>query len=177
MYDVAIIGGGPAGATLARLIGDRYKVLIIEHRRLADPSEGFSALKCCGGLLARDAQMMLSKLGLGLPKSVLEDPQLFAVKCIDIPQGLERYYQRRHLILTAQKEHTAGPQTQLMKKNEEVTSDVFAGKCFRALRTITQNYGAVCKDRHHRLHGYRQHRHGPGVDENPGDTARDAANQ
>jgi len=103
MYDVAIIGGGPAGATLARLIGDRYKVLLIEHRRLADPCEGFSALKCCGGLLAPDAQMMLSKLGLGLPKSVLEDPQLFVVKSIDIPQRLERYYQRHYINMNRKK--------------------------------------------------------------------------
>ena len=103
MYDVAIIGGGPAGATLARLIGDRYKVLLIEHRRLADASGPFSALKCCGGLLAPDAQMMLSKLGLGLPKSVLEDPQLFVVKSIDIPQGLERFYQRHYINMNRKK--------------------------------------------------------------------------
>ena len=103
MYDVAIIGGGPAGATLARLIGDRYDVLLIEQRRLADVSGGFSALKCCGGLLAPDAQMMLSKLGLGLPKGVLEDPQLFVVKSIDIPQGLERYYQRHYININRKK--------------------------------------------------------------------------
>jgi flavin-dependent dehydrogenase len=42
MYDIAIIGAGPAGATLARLIGDQYKVLLIEKRRLPDESEGFS---------------------------------------------------------------------------------------------------------------------------------------
>ena len=48
MYDVAIIGGGPAGATLARLIGNQYKVLLIEKRRLPDMSEGFSAIKCWG---------------------------------------------------------------------------------------------------------------------------------
>jgi glycine/D-amino acid oxidase-like deaminating enzyme len=92
MYDIAIIGAGPAGATLARLIGDQYKVLLIEKRRLPDQSEGFSAIKCCGGL-------MLSKLGLGLPKSVLEDPQLFVVKSIDLRQGLERYYQRHNGLL------------------------------------------------------------------------------
>ena len=103
MYDIAIIGGGPAGATLARLIGDRYKVLLVEPRRLADAPAGFAALKCCGGLLAPDAQMMLSKLGLGLPKSVLEDPQLFVVKSIDIPQGLERYYQRHYINLNRKK--------------------------------------------------------------------------
>ena len=103
MYDVAIIGAGPAGATLARLIADRYKVLLIEKRRLPDRSENFSAIKCCGGLLAPDAQRMLSKLGLGLPRSVLEDPQLFVVKSIDIPQRLERYYQRHYINMNRKK--------------------------------------------------------------------------
>ncbi len=103
MYDVAIIGGGPTGATLARLIGDRYRVLLIEQRQFTETSEGFAALKCCGGLLAPDAQMMLSKLGLGLPKSVLEDPQLFVVKSIDIPQKLERYYQRHYINMNRKK--------------------------------------------------------------------------
>jgi geranylgeranyl reductase len=103
MFDVAIIGAGPAGTTLARLIADRYSVLLVEKRKLPDQSEGFSALKCCGGLLAPDAQMMLSKLGLGLPKSVLEDPQLFVVKSIDMSQGLERYYQRHYINMNRKK--------------------------------------------------------------------------
>jgi len=103
MYDVAIIGAGPAGTTLARLIGNQYKVLLIEKRRLPDRSDKFSAIKCCGGLLAPDAQMMLSKLGLGLPKSVLEDPQLFVVKSIDLRQGLERYYQRHYINMNRKK--------------------------------------------------------------------------
>jgi flavin-dependent dehydrogenase len=46
---------------------------------------------------------MLSKLGLGLPKSVLEEPQLFVVKAVDIPQGLERYYQRHYINMNRQK--------------------------------------------------------------------------
>ena len=103
MYDIAIIGAGPAGTTLARLIGGQYKVLLIDKRPLPDESEGFSAIKCCGGLLAPDAQMMLSKLGLGLPKSVLEDPQLFVVKSIDLHQGLERYYQRHYINMNRKK--------------------------------------------------------------------------
>jgi len=32
MYDIAIIGAGPAGATLARLAGKNYKVLLIDKR-------------------------------------------------------------------------------------------------------------------------------------------------
>jgi len=103
MYDIAIIGAGPAGATLARLIGKQYKVILVERRRLPDQSDNFSSLKCCGGLLAPDAQMMLSRLGLGLPKSVLEDPQLFVVKSIDLQQGRERYYQRHYINMNRKK--------------------------------------------------------------------------
>jgi geranylgeranyl reductase len=103
MYDIAIIGAGPAGATLARLIGTSYKVLLVDKRELAEVPEDISSGKCCGGLLAPDAQKMLSTLGLGLPKSVLEEPQLFVVKAIDIEQGLERYYQRHYINMNRQK--------------------------------------------------------------------------
>jgi len=96
MYDIAIIGAGPAGAMLARLIGRRYRVLLVERRPLDGPEKP-SLGKCCGGLLAPDAQGMLSRLGLGLPKSVLQDPQLFVVRAIDIPHRLERYYQRHYI--------------------------------------------------------------------------------
>lgn len=81
---------------LARLIGQRYRVLLVEKRQLHGP-ETTSLCKCCGGLLAPDAQGMLSRLGLGLPKSVLQDPQLFVVRAIDVPHRLERYYQRHYI--------------------------------------------------------------------------------
>jgi geranylgeranyl reductase len=96
MYDIAIIGAGPAGAMLARLVGRRYRVLLVEKRALEGP-ETLALGKCCGGLLAPDAQGMLSRLGLGLPKSVLQDPQLFVVRAIDVPHRLERYYQRHYI--------------------------------------------------------------------------------
>jgi geranylgeranyl reductase len=103
MYDIAIIGTGPAGATLARLIGERYNVLLIDKRGLIDERGGLPSGKCCGGLLAPDAQKMLSTLGLGLPKGVLEEPQLFVVKAVDIEQGLQRYYQRHYINMNRQK--------------------------------------------------------------------------
>ncbi|OQB25167.1 MAG: putative oxidoreductase [Firmicutes bacterium ADurb.Bin182] len=90
MYDIVIVGSGPAGSNLARLIGDRYKVLLMDKR---DPEKPGGS-KCCGGLLAPDAQKMIARLGLGIPKDVLVDPQLFAVRTIDITNGLERIYQR-----------------------------------------------------------------------------------
>lgn len=96
MYDVAIIGAGPAGTTLARLLACQYRVLLVERRALDGP-ERFDLRKCCGGLLAPDAQAMLSRLGLGLPKSVLQEPQLFVVRAIDMPRRLERFYQRHYI--------------------------------------------------------------------------------
>lgn len=95
MYDIAIVGGGPAGATLARLIGDKYRVMLLEKRTFGN---GFnSSQKCCGGLLAPDAQKMLASFGLGLPKSVILSPQMFSVRTIDIDNGNERYYQRHYI--------------------------------------------------------------------------------
>ncbi len=104
MYDVAIIGAGPAGATLARLLGDRYRVLLVDRRELGRAqdetlSRGLrpSPAKSCGGLLAPAAQRALAAQGLGVPGDVLSGPQLFAVRTIDAVTGVERLYQRHYL--------------------------------------------------------------------------------
>ncbi len=94
MYDIAIIGSGPAGANLARLVGDKYNVLLIDKRDLANVNPKNKIRKPCGGLLAPDAQKMIAKLGLGVPKDLLVDPQLFAVRTIDLTNNQERLYQR-----------------------------------------------------------------------------------
>ncbi|MCX7746052.1 MAG: FAD-binding protein [Clostridia bacterium] len=96
MYDIAIIGGGPAGSTLARLIGKKYKVLLLEKRSFSTESP-FPSQKCCGGLIDPDAQKMLAKFGLGIPKSVLLSPQLFAVRTIDMDNAIEKYFQRHYI--------------------------------------------------------------------------------
>lgn len=92
-YDIAIIGAGPAGATLARLLDKQYKVLLLDKRDLMEPEEEERS-KCCGGLLAPDAQEVLGKMGLAVPTDVLVDPQLFLVRTIDFDNNLERFYQR-----------------------------------------------------------------------------------
>ena len=87
MYDIAVIGLGPAGATLARLLNKKYKVIIIDRK---NPKTG----KCCGGLLSPDAQKILAQFDICLPKDVLADPQIFSVKTIDLDNNIERFYQR-----------------------------------------------------------------------------------
>ena len=99
MYDIVIIGGGPAGDSFARLIGKRYKVLLLEKRSF-DLNK--TREKSCGGLIAPDAQLMLARFGLGIPKSVLISPQMFAVRTIDIENHIERYYQRHYINIDRQ---------------------------------------------------------------------------
>jgi len=95
LYDIAIVGAGPAGATLARLLAPRYTILLVDRRRLDKPPGGRS--KCCGGLVAPDAQKVIAELGLGLPRHVLSGPQLFVVRTIDLKRKQERFYQRFYI--------------------------------------------------------------------------------
>ena len=76
LYDIAIIGAGPAGAVFAKEIAQSkpdWKILLID-------GQSPDSAKPCGGLLAPDAQKLLARFDLVLPKSVLEDPQIFAVE-------------------------------------------------------------------------------------------------
>lgn len=96
MYDVIIVGCGPAGATLARLIGKNCRALVLERRDFKETHQ-YTREKCCGGLIAPDAQLMLAKFGLGIPKSVLQSPQIFAVHVLDFDNSNEKYYQRNYI--------------------------------------------------------------------------------
>ncbi len=92
-YDVAIIGGGPAGATFAReLMRMRPEMRII----LIDGQNGDNK-KVCGGLLAPDAQREFASLRITLPKKILSDSQIFSVETVDLSKGLKRHYQRHYL--------------------------------------------------------------------------------
>ena len=92
-YDIAIIGGGPAGTTFARALATaqpKLKIALVN----ATPKTGS---KVCGGLLAPDAQKVLAQFDLSLPKSILADPQIFDVKTMDIASRVSRSYQRHYL--------------------------------------------------------------------------------
>lgn len=99
MYDIAIIGLGPAGATLARLLDSSFSVAVIDKKGAGET--GFH--KPCGGLLAQDAQKALSRFDLTLPKDVLVDPQIFAVRTLDMKTGVIRHYQRFYINLDRHK--------------------------------------------------------------------------
>jgi len=94
MYDVAVIGLGPAGSFFAKYLDNRFRVIAIDKKSPYDDG-GFH--KPCGGLLAPDAQKSLSGFSLTLPKDVLVSPQIFSVRTIDVKTGLVRHYQRHYI--------------------------------------------------------------------------------
>lgn len=101
--DFAVIGGGPAGATFARLAGSKWRITVLDRKSGGNADSGIHTGKCCGGLLAPDAQRELAVQGLTLPLEVLVDPQIFAVRTIDLSPSRrtipERYYQRPYINL------------------------------------------------------------------------------
>ncbi len=103
MYDIVVVGAGPAGAAICRLLDKRYKILLIDKRDLTNIEDDGKDEKSCGGLLAPDAQKMLAKIGLGVPKKILVGPQLFTVKSIDLNHNIERYYQRHYINVNRKK--------------------------------------------------------------------------
>ncbi len=102
MYDIVIIGAGPSGSTLARLLSNKYKILIIDQRNLNSNSQ-FIKKKACGGLVSPDAQRILAEFNLSIPKDILVDPQIFSVRVIDQDNQLERFYQRHYLNIDREK--------------------------------------------------------------------------
>lgn len=97
-FDFVVVGAGPAGATAARLLAHSFKILIVDSRNPLDMDDRRE--KCCGGLLAPDAQKALASLDLALPENVIGGPQIFAVDTIDLESGAERIYQRFYLNLS-----------------------------------------------------------------------------
>ena len=100
VFDIAIIGLGPAGSTFARLLDKNFSVIAFD-KKSNDKNSSFE--KPCGGLLAEDAQKCFSKFGLTLPLNVLVDPQIFCVKTIDIKTECIKYYQRFYINLDRHK--------------------------------------------------------------------------
>lgn len=98
-YDVIIVGAGPAGATVARLSGKRFRILLIDGSPLRFGDKG----KPCGGLLAPDAQKVLRKSGLFVPEEVLAEPQIDFVKTIDCKSKTIRNYKRTYINVSREK--------------------------------------------------------------------------
>lgn len=139
-YDILIIGGGPAGATFARLLPKKYRAVLIDKKQ---NENGFE--KPCGGLFSEDAQRSLAQLNVTMPKDILVDPQIFSVKTIDVDTGLIRHYQRTYINLNRHKfdmwllslipDHVKkmnGSVRRFYKSEKGYTVELFDGQVFKA---------------------------------------------
>lgn len=97
MYDMIIVGAGPAGSVLAKGLGQKYKVLLLDKRKLTGDPLDRNAEKCCGGLLDPSAQKALASLHIGIPKQILVSPQVFTIRAMDFDNHRERYYQKQYV--------------------------------------------------------------------------------
>jgi len=90
--DVLIVGAGAAGCAAAIGLPDGLRVLVIDR---GEPSGG----RCCGGLLAPDAQRAIAQLGLALPPEVRVRPEPRAVHVHDLDSGRTQTYRRDYVNL------------------------------------------------------------------------------
>ena len=97
MYDIAIVGLGPAGAVLAKNLSKGLKIIAIDKKPAETHAVDGGFMKPCGGMLAPDAQKSFSRFDMALPKDILVNPQIFSVKTIDLKSSIVRYYQRYYI--------------------------------------------------------------------------------
>lgn len=115
MYDVIIIGAGPAGATLAyELARSAIKVLIIEK-------EVLPRYKCCGGGLTNKTEKLLESLGLDI-NNVIEDTISSAT--IQYGDKHREFTESIPLMYTVSREHFDHA---LVKKAETAGSEILPG--------------------------------------------------
>ena len=125
-YDIVVVGAGPAGSNLARLIDTaRYRVLVI------DGSQGKE--KVCGGLISPDAQDMLARYDISLPKDILVSPQLFSVRTIDLRDGYTKYYRRNYMNVSRERFDA------FLKGMIPKSVDVIEARC-RAVRRMDEGF-------------------------------------
>ncbi|MGF6906349.1 FAD-binding protein [Fusobacterium sp. PH5-44] len=101
IYDIIVIGGGPSGATFARFIDKKYKVLLLDKRNYANKNNFH--IKSCGGLLNEKAQKLLSSLNYIIPTDILVNPQVFNTKVLDYDNNISKRYGHNYVNLDREK--------------------------------------------------------------------------
>jgi flavin-dependent dehydrogenase len=160
--DVAVVGAGPAGATLAALLAGRgVRVALIDRDR-------FPRDKVCGEFLSYDALPILEPLGVIDELDRVNAPRIERCRIIgsrrtyafDLPRaarGVSRHFFDDLLVRTAKAKGAQIHEGQAVTELEELDASVVAGAWGRWGRFDQQLHRGFVRDRAHRNFGFKRH--------------------
>jgi len=163
--DVAVIGAGPAGSTLAALLaGHGVRVALIERDR-------FPRDKLCGEFLSYDALPILEPLGVvdeldraGAPRiercRIISSRQTYEFALPHAARGVSRLFFDDLLVRTAKAKGAQVRQGHTVTDLGEVRATVIVGAWGRWGRFDQQLKRAFVRDRAHRNFGFKRHYRG-----------------
>lgn len=163
--DVAIVGAGPAGSTLAALLAGRgVRVALIDRDR-------FPRDKVCGELLSYDALPVLEPLGVIEELDRVKAPRIERCRIIgsrrmyefDFPhaaRGVSRYFFDDLLVRTAKAKGAEIREGHPVTDLRELEAKVVAGAWGRWGRFDQQLKRSFVRDRDHRNFGFKRHYRG-----------------
>jgi flavin-dependent dehydrogenase len=164
--DVAIVGAGPAGATLAALLAGRgVRVALIDRDR-------FPRDKVCGEFLSYDALPVLEPLGIIDELDRIGSPRIEHCRIVgshrnyefDLPhaaRGVSRVFLDELLVRTAQAKGAELREGHTVADMAELDATVVAGAWGRWGRFDQQLHRGFVRDHRHRNFGFKRHYRGP----------------
>lgn len=167
--DVAIVGAGPAGATLAALLAGRgVRVALIDRDR-------FPRDKVCGEFLSYDALPVLAPLGVldeldraGAPRidrcRIIGSRRTYEFALPHAARGVSRWFFDDLLVRTAKAKGAEIREGQTIGDLGEIDATVIAGAWGRWGRFDQQLQRGFVRDRAHRNFGFKRHYRGPHPD-------------
>jgi flavin-dependent dehydrogenase len=160
-FDVAVIGAGPAGSTLAALLASRgVSVALIDR-------DTFPRDKLCGEFLSYDALPIVELLGVDLGDAphvqecrVVSRRAKYEFELPYAARGVSRMT-LDDLLRRAAVRNGATPVTETVTSLDSINARVIAGAWGRWGRFDTQLGRGFVRDRSHRNFGFKRHYHGP----------------
>ena len=168
MEDVAIVGAGPAGSTLAALLAKRGVRVAVYDRDL------FPRDKLCGEFLSYDALPVLEGMGVLAALDAAGPARIRRCRIagartyeFDLPQearGVSRFFFDDLLLRHAEACGAVRRDGVTVGSLEELEAKIVVGAWGRWGRFDQQLERAFVRDRSHRNFGFKRHFTGPGTD-------------
>lgn len=159
--DVAVVGAGPAGSTLAALLASRGVTVALIDR------DTFPRDKLCGEFLSYDALPIVELLGVDLGDAphvqhcrVVSRHAKYEFALPYAARGVSRMT-LDDLLFRAAVRNGATPVTETVTSLDAIHAKVIAGAWGRWGRFDTQLGRGFVRDRAHRNFGFKRHYHGP----------------